>query len=54
MGVDHVLFGTDAPFAVQPCGANQIIVDAINSLDLSAADLAKIYHDNFEKLVKSI
>jgi predicted TIM-barrel fold metal-dependent hydrolase len=53
-GVDHVLFGTDAPFAVQPCGANQIIVDAINSLDLSAADLAKIYHDNFEKLVKSI
>lgn len=50
-GIDHVLFGTDAPFAVQPSGASKIIVDAIDSLGLSEDDLAKIYHGNYEKLV---
>lgn len=50
-GIDHVLFGTDAPFAVQPSGASKIIIDAINSLGLSQEGLAKIYYGNYEKLV---
>ena len=50
-GIDHVLFGTDAPFAVQPSGASGIIIDAINSLDLSKDDLAKLYHGNYARLV---
>ncbi len=49
-GIDHVLFGTDAPFAVQPSGANELIVSAIDSLDLTKEELAKIYHGNYEKM----
>jgi predicted TIM-barrel fold metal-dependent hydrolase len=51
-GIGHVLFGTDAPFAVQPSGASKIIVDAIDSLELSKEELDKIYHSNYERLVE--
>lgn len=47
-GIDHVLFGTDAPFAVMPAGANNLIVDAINALKLSDEDKQKIFFDNYQ------
>lgn len=50
-GIDHVLFGTDSPFAVQPSGASKIIVNAIDSLNLSKSDLAKVYYDNYKKII---
>lgn len=48
-GVDHILFGTDAPFdfeggraSIRECTA------AIQNARLSAADKSKIFHQNFE------
>lgn len=34
-GINHVLFGTDAPFAVMPSGADEIVSNAIENLDIS-------------------
>lgn len=51
-GIDHVLFGTDAPFAVMPSGADQIITQAINNLTISDKDKQKIFHDNYYSLIK--
>lgn len=51
-GIDHVLFGTDAPFAVMPSGADQIITQAINDLTISDKDKQKIFHDNYYSLIK--
>ena len=50
-GIDHILFGTDAPFAVMPAGATEIISDAINSICLSVDNLDKIYQQNYLKIV---
>lgn len=53
-GLDHVLFGTDdAPFAVMPAGANQIIVQAINALDLSTDQKDQIFSQNLQQLLPS-
>lgn len=51
-GIDHVLFGTDAPFAVMPSGADQIITEAINELAISDKDKQKIFHDNYFDFVQ--
>lgn len=51
-GVDHVLFGTDAPFGILPVGASQIILDAIAELDLTEEQQHQILKTNFEKLIK--
>lgn len=32
-GINHVLFGTDAPFAVMPSGADEIVSNAIENLE---------------------
>lgn len=50
-GIDHVLFGTDAPFGIMPAGATDIITTAIDSLGLSKDELAKIYEKNYLRLV---
>ena len=50
-GIDHVLFGTDAPFGVKPAGATEIIIDAIDKLDLTTGDAEKLYYKNYQKLV---
>ncbi|MCJ2172981.1 amidohydrolase family protein [Lactobacillus kefiranofaciens] len=49
--IDHVLFGTDAPFAVMLAGANAIIVEAIDDLHLSNKDSQKIFSENYQQLV---
>ena len=50
-GVDHVLFGTDAPFAVMPAGANNLISEALDSICLSVDNLDKIYARNYLDLI---
>ena len=50
-GLDHVLFGTDAPFAVMPSGADKIVTQAINDLGISKEDKQKIFSDNFYKFI---
>ena len=52
-GIDHVLFASDAPF--DPEGGPMYIRDtiaAIDALGLGAADRAKLYHGNAERLLK--
>ncbi|HEM3467591.1 TPA: amidohydrolase [Streptococcus suis] len=51
-GVDHVLFGTDAPLGIAPAGATQVITDAIDSLSLSQEDKQAIYSENIKLLLK--
>lgn len=51
-GEDHMLFGTDAPFAVMPNGNTSEIVSAINEMDISDLQLQKIYRGNFNNLLK--
>ncbi|MFM0772047.1 amidohydrolase family protein [Streptococcus suis] len=51
-GLDHVLFGTDAPLGIAPAGATQVISDAIDSLPLSQEDKQVIYSENIRLLLK--
>lgn len=50
-GLDHVLFGTDAPFAVMPSGANDLISMAINELKITPAQREKIFTNNYKQLL---
>lgn len=52
-GVDRVLFGTDAPFAVMPSGANEVISKAIDDLNVSVEDKQKIYIDNYNTMLQA-
>jgi aminocarboxymuconate-semialdehyde decarboxylase len=48
-GVDHVIFGSDAPFDFEGGRASiRECTEAIEKSRFSAADKAKIYHGNFE------
>lgn len=53
-GIDHVLFGTDAPFAVMPSGANDLVSQAIDHLQLSKEDQEKIYYQNYQNFLNYI
>lgn len=50
-GVDHVLFGTDAPFGILPAGATAEIGESIEAMDLSEADKSAIFAGNYRRLV---
>ena len=49
-GVDHVLFGTDAPLGILPAGATEVISQAIEELPLMDSDKEKIFRGNTEGL----
>lgn len=49
-GVDHVLFGTDAPLGILPAGATEVISHAIEALPLKDSDKEKIFRGNAERL----
>ncbi|KIX90265.1 4-oxalomesaconate hydratase [Staphylococcus microti] len=49
-GVDHVLFGTDAPLGIMPAGATEVIAEAVNALPLSNEEKAMIFSGNAQKL----
>ena len=51
-GVDHVLFGTDAPFGILPAGATQEISGAICAMNISEQDQRAIFAGNYHSLVK--
>lgn len=50
-GIDHVLYGTDAPFGIMPNGATEEIEKAIEKLPISKEDKEKIYNKNIKKLI---
>lgn len=51
-GINHVLFGTDAPFAIMPSGADKIVSDAIENLDISDLYDKKIFETNYQHMIK--
>ena len=51
-GINHVLFGTDAPFAVMPAGADKIVTNAIENLDISDLYDKKIFETNYQHMIK--
>jgi len=51
-GETHLLFGTDAPFAVMPNGATKEIMSAIDEMDVSKDVKNDIYRNNLLKLIK--
>lgn len=50
-GADHVLFGTDAPFGIQPAGATEKIEFAIESMGFPEETLFKIYYQNYQTFI---
>lgn len=51
-GINHVLFGTDAPFAVMPAGADEIVSNAIENLDISDLYYKKIFETNYYHMLE--
>lgn len=51
-GINHVLFGTDAPFAIMPSGPEDVVKDAIDNLKISDEDKEKIYYKNYLEFLK--
>lgn len=51
-GINHVLFGSDAPFGVEPVGADKIVLRAIDNLDISDLYENKILKTNYEHFVR--
>ena len=50
-GIDHVVFGTDAPLGILPAGATKEICQAICEMNVSDADRQAIFEDNYRRLV---
>ncbi|MBP2621422.1 amidohydrolase family protein [Streptococcus panodentis] len=50
-GVDHVLFGTDAPLGIAPSGATAAILAAIDSLPLADSERQQVLAGNAERLI---
>lgn len=51
-GINHVLFGTDALFAVMPSGANKIVSNAIENLDILDLYDKKIFETNYYHMLE--
>jgi predicted TIM-barrel fold metal-dependent hydrolase len=50
-GVDHMLFGTDAPLGILPAGATKEIGAAIDAMRLSDEEREAIYVRNYQRIV---
>ena len=50
-GVDHLLFGTDAPLGILPAGATAEISAAIEAMDLTAAEKEAVVAGNYLALI---
>ncbi|MDO5119472.1 MAG: amidohydrolase family protein, partial [Coriobacteriales bacterium] len=50
-GIDHVLFGTDAPLGILPAGATKEILAAISEMNISEADKDAIRYGNYQRLI---
>ncbi|MBR3225806.1 MAG: amidohydrolase family protein [Atopobiaceae bacterium] len=50
-GIDHVVFGTDAPLGIPPAGATREILAAIDAMSISEAEKEAILFANYRQLV---
>ncbi|MBF0777577.1 amidohydrolase family protein [Streptococcus cuniculi] len=51
-GIEHVLFGTDAPLGILPAGPTKEIIAAIEAMPLSTEEKQAIFADNWYRLSK--
>ncbi len=51
-GLEHLLFGTDAPLGIAPAGATDVITEAIEAMSLTMGEKEAIFAGNFNRLVK--
>lgn len=51
-GINNVLFSTDAPFAVLPSGADEVVTKAIDNLDISDLYERKIFETNYQHMLE--
>lgn len=52
-GVDHVLFGTDAPLGIAPAGATKEILDAISNTTTTEEEKENILRNNIMNLINN-
>lgn len=50
-GVDHLVFGTDAPLGIMPAGATKEILEAIDNMSITAEEKEKILNDNIIDII---
>lgn len=50
-GVDHLVFGTDAPLGIMPAGATKEILEAIDNMSIMAEEKEKILNDNIVNII---
>lgn len=50
-GVDHLVFGTDAPLGIMPAGATKEILEAIDNMSITAEEKEKILNDNIVNII---
>ena len=51
-GIDHVLFGTDAPLGILPAGATREILAAIDDIGLTEVDRHAVLEGNYHALLR--
>ncbi len=52
-GSNHILFGTDAPFGIQPAGATNEIISALKETNIEPKQLDKVFYKNFYELFEN-
>lgn len=50
-GVDHLVFGTDAPLGIMPAGATKETLEAIDNMSITAEEKEKILNDNIVNII---
>lgn len=50
-GIDHLVFGTDAPLGIMPAGATKEILDAIDRMDITSEEKERILKNNMINMI---
>lgn len=50
-GIDHLVFGTDAPLGIMPAGATKEIMEAINDMEINSEEKEDIFKNNIMKMI---
>lgn len=53
-GIDHMVFGTDAPLGILPAGATKEILAAIDAMSIASEERAAILYGNYRRLAQGI
>ncbi len=50
-GIDHLVFGTDAPLGIMPAGATKEILDAIDKMNITNEEKEQILKNNIINMI---